>query len=311
MSRIFALFFCFYFVKGVPVNRSVLRRRGFTLIELLVVIAIIAILIGLLLPAVQKVREAAARRQSSNNLKQMSLAIANLSGNFFGKVPAGFATFPGTAATAGNTTSMQTFFFWILPFIEQDNIYKAASPFQTSNAVKTYYAPNDITNPGNDASLSYCLNARAFGGYTGKGPVATFPGTFNLKGTSNTISIFERYSKPDGTNQVNWYANNFTTVSGFGGTSSTWTTWLYGEAFGTGGTGSIPSPTFGIPAAAGATTTVANGYSSTGLQVALCDGSARTVAPNVTATYNSTTIWGWALNVTGTATGAQPPPSNW
>src|SRR5262245_26332192 len=114
-------------------SRGLRARRGFTLIELLVVIAIIAVLIGLLLPAVQKVREAASRTKCQNNLKQIGLAIHNYESSY-GSLPPAIVNsstntvFPGLenyllpASISGRIYSNQGFLAILLPFIEQANV---------------------------------------------------------------------------------------------------------------------------------------------------------------------------------------------
>jgi prepilin-type N-terminal cleavage/methylation domain-containing protein len=116
------------------------HRNAFTLIELLVVIAIIAVLIGLLVPAVQKVREAANRMSCSNNLKQLGTALHSYESSF-GYFPKG----QGPSASAANWRVL------ILPFIEQESVFKQvnqsdttdpASPVLSNLTLKTFNCPS-------------------------------------------------------------------------------------------------------------------------------------------------------------------------
>jgi len=121
--------------------RHRIRPRGFTLIELLVVIAIIAVLIGLLLPAVQKVREAAGRMSCQNNLKQLGLAMHNYhdANNFF--PPAAWRE--SIKDDTSKSFSAYSWSYFLLPYMEQDPLSKSI-PFVKNGfdpAVSTNYAP--------------------------------------------------------------------------------------------------------------------------------------------------------------------------
>jgi prepilin-type N-terminal cleavage/methylation domain-containing protein len=180
------------------------RRSGFTLIELLVVIAIIAILIGLLLPAVQKVREAAARLKCANNFKQIGLAMHSYNDSY-NYLPAGWVT----------TTAIQPSPGWswgtlIMPFLEQGNLYKQLNPDVTTpgappgptaanglqSSLSVYRCPSDGGQPINTlfqsyATSNYVCNREVLGP-----DVNNQPKPMSIQGisdgSSNTILVGER-----------------------------------------------------------------------------------------------------------------------
>lgn len=208
------------------------QKKGFTLIELLVVIAIIAVLIGLLLPAVQKVRDAAARLQCTNNLKQIGLAMMNYESTYR-MFPAGYLdNMTVNPVDASATTNPDPILGWgwgalILPYLEQEALYKSINinsiaMNNTSAAViafrktviKGFLCPSDDTGL-NTFTISgtggnFELAKSSYAGINGQAELADFDSALGMgmflrgrgvsiaevtDGLSNTLFVGERSSK--------------------------------------------------------------------------------------------------------------------
>lgn len=148
-------------MKTHPVSSA---RQGFTLIELLVVIAIIAILVGLLLPAVQKVREAAANTECLNNLKQLGIAFNSYNNEREGLPPGGRNAPDGDPCCRGedNDRGQWSWAYHLLPYMEQNAIYNAPNHNTVyQSVVKTYYCPARRLPRrfGSHSRIDYAANA--------------------------------------------------------------------------------------------------------------------------------------------------------
>jgi prepilin-type N-terminal cleavage/methylation domain-containing protein len=159
------------------------KRGGFTLIELLVVIAIIAVLIGLLVPAVQKVREAASRTECLSKVRQLGLATHNYH-NALKHLP----------PTLGNEgTAYGPTLYHLLPYIEGDNLYRLGVAALGNQDFKAYYCPSDPTYEAGYAETTYVSNYLVFGPPAG----STKPNNLNVMqhGTSSTVMYTERLAE--------------------------------------------------------------------------------------------------------------------
>jgi prepilin-type N-terminal cleavage/methylation domain-containing protein len=288
------------------------RLRGFTLIELLVVIAIIAILIGLLLPAVQKVREAAARSQCSNNLKQLGVAIHNHASTY-GGVRLPYLTSSTGYPNGGNYQG--GILVTLLPFIEQQPLFNAAmtNPLNTwdnggagnsqglgvgnyvrNRTIKTYQCPSDFTmvngfsaNQVNSwAGSSYSANLQVFG-TARPGGNADAPG-YNIgnipDGTSNVIFFSEQYAA------CNNSAGNLWAYPGIDWSSS-WTPVIANTRFyGTAATSLAWQPPQNGPTQAACNKALVQSGHTNQVLALLGDGSVRGISASI-----SQSTWKYAL----------------
>jgi prepilin-type N-terminal cleavage/methylation domain-containing protein len=283
------------------------ERTGFTLIELLVVIAIIAILIGLLLPAVQKVREAAARMKSANNLKQLTLAVHNYEGAI-GKIP-------GNAETRPNGVRVSAHWL-LLPYIEQSALQDVSG---TSNAkylanaqtlVSTFIAPLDNSLPNRTVTINgvvwaasnYAANHAIFG-YPGNG--ANWTGFVNndwdnkgrriqtiSDGASNTVMFGERYARCSSGGSLWAYRN--TDPAPTGPSYPGWARMSFFPANWVSNNHSTPFtavPPQNQPTVANCSPYNMQAFSASGCQVSMCDGSVRTVKTSISSTTWFAAIW--------------------